>query len=82
VAERLARYVEGGSEAPPHERLAKREFQVLVHLGSGRTVGEIARELSLSVKTVSTYRARILAKMGMSTNAQIMRYAIEKGLAG
>jgi two-component system, NarL family, invasion response regulator UvrY len=80
VAERLAYYVESESELPPHERLAKREYQVFVLIGMGRTVGEIAAELSLSVKTVSTYRARALAKMGMKTNAQLMKYALDHGL--
>ena len=77
VAERLAYYVESESDLPPHERLAKREYQVFVLIGAGKTVGEIAEELSLSVKTVSTYRARALAKMGMKTNAQLMKYALD-----
>jgi two-component system, NarL family, invasion response regulator UvrY len=76
VAERLAYYVESDSELPPHERLAQREFQVLTLIGSGKTVGEIADELALSVKTVSTYRARLLSKMDMKTNAQLIKYAI------
>jgi two-component system, NarL family, invasion response regulator UvrY len=81
VAENLACYVESESERPPHERLATREFQVFLLIGAGKTVGEIAAELSLSVKTVSTYRARILNKMGMKTNAQLMRYALGHKLA-
>jgi two-component system, NarL family, invasion response regulator UvrY len=80
VAERLAYYVESESELPPHERLAKREYQVLLLIGSGKTVGEIAAGLSLSAKTVSTYRSRILAKMGMSTNAQLIKYAVDHKL--
>jgi two-component system, NarL family, invasion response regulator UvrY len=77
VAERLAYYVECESEnLEPHERLASREFQVFTLIGEGKTVSEIANELSLSAKTVSTYRIRVLAKMGMKTNAQLMRYAI------
>jgi DNA-binding NarL/FixJ family response regulator len=60
----------------PHEQLSDREYQVLRMIGQGRTVSEIAAELSLSVKTVSTYRARILEKMGMRTNAELMRYVI------
>jgi DNA-binding NarL/FixJ family response regulator len=80
VAERLAYYVESESELPPHERLAQREFQVLTLIGSGKTVGEIAAELSLSVKTVSTYRARLLEKMNMKTNAQLIKYAIYHNL--
>jgi DNA-binding NarL/FixJ family response regulator len=80
VAERLAYYVECDSELPLHERLASRESQVFLLIGSGKTVGEIAKELSLSVKTVSTYRARILAKMNMETNAQLIKYAVDHGL--
>ena len=57
-----------------------REYQALRMLGSGRTVSEISEELGLSVKTVSTYRARVLQKLGMRTNAELMRYAMENGL--
>jgi DNA-binding NarL/FixJ family response regulator len=64
----------------PHDSLSDREYQVLRLLGSGQTVSDIARELSLSVKTVSTYRMRVLEKLGMRTNAELMRYAIENGL--
>jgi two-component system, NarL family, invasion response regulator UvrY len=80
VAERLASYVEFEADLAPHERLASREFQVLLLIGSGKTVGEIACELSLSVKTVSTYRVRVLAKMGMRTNAQLIKYSVDHGL--
>jgi DNA-binding NarL/FixJ family response regulator len=68
------------SQAPPHDSLSDREYQVLRLLGSGRTVSDIARALGLSVKTVSTYRTRVLAKLGMRTNAELMRYAIENSL--
>ena len=64
----------------PHERLSDREYQVLRMIGSGKTVSEIAAALVLSVKTVSTYRARLLEKMGMSSNAELTRYALEQGL--
>ena len=64
----------------PHEALSDREYQVLRMVGSGNTVSDIARELGLSVKTVSTYRARVLEKLGMRTNAELMRYAIENSL--
>ena len=64
-----------------HETLSDREYQVLRMIGQGRTVSEIATELSLSVKTVSTYRARILEKTGMRTNAELMRYVITHRLA-
>jgi two-component system, NarL family, invasion response regulator UvrY len=60
----------------PHQHLSDREYQVLRMIGQGRTVSEIAAELSLSVKTVSTYRSRILDKMEMRTSAELMRYAI------
>jgi DNA-binding NarL/FixJ family response regulator len=80
VAERLAYYVETESERQPHERLSKREFQVFLLIGSGKTVGEIAAELNLSVKTVSTHRAHILAKLGVTTNARLMKYAVDHGL--
>jgi two-component system, NarL family, invasion response regulator UvrY len=62
--------------ALPHEQLSDREYQVLRMIGQGRTVSEIAAELSLSVKTVSTYRARILEKMDLRTSAELMRYVI------
>jgi DNA-binding NarL/FixJ family response regulator len=64
----------------PHDSLSDREYQVLRMLGSGQTVSDIARDLGLSVKTVSTYRQRVLEKLGMRTNAELMRYAIENGL--
>ena len=64
----------------PHERLSDREYQVLRMIGGGKTVSEIASELTLSVKTVSTYRTRVLEKMGMRTNAELTRYAVQHGL--
>jgi len=69
-----------GAEKPPHESLSDREFQVLRLIASGKTVGQIAEELSLSSNTVSTYRARVLEKMGMKTNAELTHYAISNGL--
>lgn len=68
------------SAATPHESLSDREYQVLRMLGSGHTVSDIARDLGLSVKTVSTYRTRVLEKLGMRTNAELMRYVIENEL--
>jgi len=68
------------SQLATHEALSDREYQALRMLGSGRTVSEISEELGLSVKTVSTYRARVLQKLGMRTNAELMRYAMENGL--
>lgn len=67
-------------EAPPHESLSDREYQVLRMIGSGQTISDIGRDLGLSVKTVSTYRARVLEKLGMRSNAELMRYAIENRL--
>ncbi|MGB7217225.1 MAG: response regulator transcription factor [Vicinamibacterales bacterium] len=64
----------------PHDSLSDREYQVLRMIGAGRTVSQIAASLSLSVKTVSTYRARVLDKLGMASSAELMRYAIENGL--
>jgi DNA-binding NarL/FixJ family response regulator len=80
LAERLADNVAGGGIGAPHERLSDREFDVLRGIASGSTVSEIAEQMHLSVKTVSTYRGRLLEKMGMTTNAEITRYAIEHGL--
>ncbi len=68
----------GGQTA--HDALSDREYQVLRMLGSGRRVSEIGNVLGLSVKTISTYRARVLRKLEMTTNAELMRYAIENGL--
>ncbi len=64
----------------PHERLSDREYQVLRMIGSGKTVSEIATDLTLSVKTVSTYRARVLEKMDMRTNAELTHYVVRHGL--
>jgi two-component system, NarL family, invasion response regulator UvrY len=80
VAEHLARVVKSGSEQLPHETLSDREFQVFRLIGSGKTVKEIADDLALSAATVSTYRARILEKMQMKNNAELIRYAIQQGL--
>lgn len=70
-----------GTANPPHAGLSDREFQVLTLIASGKTVTEIAEQLSLSVKTVSTYRVRILQKMRMRTSAELTRYAISNKLA-
>jgi DNA-binding NarL/FixJ family response regulator len=63
-----------------HEGLSPREMQILLSIAAGRSVGEIAEQLSLSVKTVSTYRTRLLAKMDMESTAELMRYGIKHGL--
>ena len=68
------------SEKPPHEQLSDRELEVLCLIASGKTVGEVAESLSLSDKTISTYRRRILDKMRMQTNAELTHYAIKNGL--
>lgn len=81
VAEQLINAVQQPAGQPLHAALSNREDQVLRLIGSGRTVGEIAVQLSLSVKTVSTYRSHILQKLGLENNAQIMRYAQEHQLA-
>jgi two-component system, NarL family, invasion response regulator UvrY len=75
LAEKLAGTLDKKGGEFPHQQLSDREFQVLRMIGSGKTVSEIAEELSLSVKTVSTYRARILEKMNLSTNAELTRYS-------
>lgn len=77
LAEKLAVNVDANIDRAPHQALSDREFQVLRLLASGRTVSEIAEELSLSVKTISTYRSRILDKMKMKNNAELMRYALQ-----
>jgi DNA-binding NarL/FixJ family response regulator len=80
VLERVVLSLHPDRNGFPHERLSDREFQVLRMIGDGRTVSEIAVELALSVKTVSTYRARVLEKMEMRTNAELTRYAVRHGL--
>ena len=80
LGEALALTVKPGAEKDPHELLSDREYQVLCLIGSGKTVSEIADKTNLSVTTISTYRARILEKMRMKTNAELARYAIQQGL--
>ena len=80
LAEKLAFDMEIGAEKPPHEMLSDREYQVICMIAKGKTVKEIAGELSLSVKTISTYRSRILDKMRMKGNAELTRYAIKNSL--
>lgn len=79
VAELLADSL-SGIDRPPHEALSDREYQVMLMISRGKTVSEIAEEMALSVKTVSSYRSRILEKMNLENNAQLMRYAILAGL--
>ncbi|HET6515175.1 MAG TPA: response regulator transcription factor [Thermodesulfovibrionales bacterium] len=80
LAEKLVLDLEAASEKPLHETLSDREFQVMRMLASGKTVGEISIELSLSVKTISTYRSRILEKMKLKNNAELTHYAIQNRL--
>jgi len=80
VADELIRTL-GNGDGAPHTRLSDREYQVLCLLGSGKSVGQIAEELARSVKTVSTYRARILGKMEMQSTAQLVHYALQQRLA-
>ena len=81
MAESLAEQADTHSDRPPHESLSNREFEVLRLLGSGKTTQQIAWELHLSATTISTYRARILTKMNMKTTAELIHYAIRRGLA-
>ena len=80
LAEKLADFLGNDRVEKMHERLSDREFEVLTLIASGKTVKEIAEALCLSVKTVSTYRSRILEKMMMKTNAEVTHYAIKNGL--
>ena len=80
LAEKLAVYLEVNSDKPLYLTLSDREFQVMRQIASGKTLKEIAEKLCLSVKTISTYRARILEKMKMKTNAEITHYAFQNNL--
>jgi DNA-binding NarL/FixJ family response regulator len=80
LAEKLAIDLEISPDRLPHETLSDREYQVMCMIASGKTLKEIADELSLSIKTISTYRSRILEKMHMKTNAELTHYAIKNRL--
>lgn len=80
LAHKLAFVLIEGHDKPPHESLTDREYQILCLVASGKSVSEIAEELLLSVKTVSTHRANILRKMELKNNADMMRYAMKNGL--
>jgi DNA-binding NarL/FixJ family response regulator len=80
LAEKLALEIGADSNKLPHETLSDREFQVLRMIAAGKSVAEIAAELYLSPKTVSTYRARLLQKMNLGTNAELIHYAIQNHL--
>lgn len=80
LAEMLAFNLGGDAAQAPHETLSNREFQVLLMLAQGKSASGIAADLSISVKTVSTYRARILEKLNVGSNAEMVRYALERSL--
>jgi two-component system invasion response regulator UvrY len=80
VADALADKLEKPSDALPHETLSEREFQIFCKLSAGQIPTDIAEELHLSVKTISTYRARVLEKMGLANNADLTYYALKNGL--
>jgi len=80
LAEILVSALDEPADQPLHAVLSQREFQILCKLAVGRSVSEIARELCISVKTVSTYRARVLEKMKFTTNADLTTYALKNGL--
>lgn len=82
VAEVLAFELDSFGEKSPHTLLSNREYDVMCRIASGKTVSEIAEEMALSVKTVSTYRTRILEKMKMKHNAELTHYAVKHGLTG
>ena len=80
VADELVLHARNEDDQPIHKHLSDREYQVLCLIASGKEVKEISTELSLSAKTISTYRARLLEKMNMKTNAELTHYAIQNGL--
>ncbi len=80
VGELLAQQFDRPDDAPPHEQLSERELQVFLRLARGETVGQIAEALSLSAKTVSTYRSRVLEKLALATNSDLTYYALKVGL--
>jgi DNA-binding NarL/FixJ family response regulator len=80
LAEEMVDLLQGERERPPHEILSNREYQVMCLLAAGHTVGEAAAQLSLSVKTISTYRARLMEKLNLRNTAEIIRYALQHGL--
>jgi two-component system, NarL family, invasion response regulator UvrY len=80
VAELLANYIEHGISDEPHKMLSDREYEVLRHIASGKGITQISEMMDLSVKTISTYRSRIVSKTGLASNAEMTRYAIEHSL--
>jgi len=80
VAERLADGLDGSGDQLAHEQLSERELQVFLRLARGETIGHMADSMSLSVKTVSTYRTRVMEKMGLASNSDLTYYALKNGL--
>ncbi|AJP47923.1 LuxR family transcriptional regulator [Rugosibacter aromaticivorans] len=80
VAQQLVEALSDDTDKLPHERITDREYQVLVMISTGNTLTQIAENLNLGVATVSTYRARLLEKMGLKSTAEIIRYGLENGL--
>ncbi|MDH5857941.1 response regulator transcription factor [Lampropedia aestuarii] len=80
VADLLAQQLSKDTSAAPHEQLSEREFQVFIRLAQGQSPSDIADELALSIKTVSTYRTRLLEKLALSTNSDLTYYALKNGL--
>jgi two-component system, NarL family, invasion response regulator UvrY len=80
VADQLAAGLVGGEDRPLHELLSERELQVFLRLAQGQTVSQMADSMALSVKTVSTYRTRVMEKMGLATNSDLTYYALKNGL--
>ena len=80
VSEQLAEGLGGGGEQLPHETLSERELRVFLRLAQGETVGHIAQSMSLSVKTISTYRTRVMEKMSLASNSDLTYYALKNGL--
>jgi DNA-binding NarL/FixJ family response regulator len=80
VAALLAEHLDGTSRGLPHESLSRREFEVMQKLGAGHRVCDIAQQLGLSMKTVSTFRARMMRKLGMETHADLVRYLVQHDL--
>jgi DNA-binding NarL/FixJ family response regulator len=80
LAEKMATELDQDISKPPHELLSDREFEIFKMIAAGKTVSEIAEQLSLSITTVSTYRARVLTKMNLKTNAELTRYGLESKL--
>jgi two-component system, NarL family, invasion response regulator UvrY len=80
LAEKLAFDLDAGTDKPLHEKLSNREYEVMLMLAAGKLASEAARELRLSTKTISTYRSRIMEKMGMNKNAELTMYAMKNNL--